>query len=135
MLSGLKIGGVLLLVLASSSVSLASADADLERRVMELTSRVIELERRLNAFESPQMVRMIEQNTASTNPGSSLDQANWNRLKVGYNYDEVRELVGEPVKVKKGAMEFWYYSDRRLDGPFVKFIFKKVHSWKSGLTE
>ncbi len=132
---GLKISGILLLGIANSSVSLASPYTDLEQQVMELTSRVIELEHRLDTFESPQVVQMIEQSTNPTNPGDSLDQANWNRLKVGYSYDEVRELVGEPVRVKKGTMEFWYYSDRKLDSPFVKFIFKKVHSWKSGLAK
>jgi len=133
---GMKISAVLLLGLASSGGSYASSDdVDIERKLSDLTSRVIELERRLNAFESPGVIKMIEQNTASTNPGDSQDQSNWNRLKVGYNYDEVRELVGEPVKIKKGSMEFWFYSERKLDGPFVKFIFKKVHSWSSGLAE
>jgi len=132
---GLKISGLILLGLASSGVSNASSDVDIERKLSDLTSRVIELERRLSALESPEMIQMIEQNTAATNPGDSQDQSNWNRLKVGYNYDEVRELVGEPVKIKKGSMEFWYYSERKLDGPYVKFIFKKVHSWSSGLAE
>jgi len=135
MRKGLKISGFMLLGLSCSGMSQASSGVDLEKKLMDLSSRVIELERRLNALESPEMIELIEQNTASTNPGDSQDQSNWNRLKVGYNYDEVRELVGEPVKVKKGSMEFWYYSERKLDGPFVKFIFKKVHSWESGLAE
>ena len=116
---------------ACSGLSVASSDAALEQKVTDLTSRVIELERRLDALESPEMMEMIEQNTAPTNPGNSLDQSNWNRLKVGYNYDEVRELLGEPVKVKGGTMEYWYYSEHKLEGPFVKFIFKKVGSWKA----
>ena len=131
----LKICSFLLLGLACSGMSSASSDVDLEHKLTELTSRVMELERRLDALESPEMMELIEQNTGPTNPGDSLDQSNWNRLKVGYNYEEVRELLGEPVKIKKGSMEFWYYSERKLDGPFVKFIFKKVHSWKSATTE
>ncbi len=125
----------LLLGLVCPSLSYASSNVDLEQKIVDLSSRVIELERRLDALESPEMTQMIEQNSEPTNPGDSLDQSNWNRLKVGYNYDEVRELVGEPMKIKKGSMEFWYYSGRKLDGPFVKFIFKKVHSWKSTLDE
>ena len=130
-----NISGLLLLGLACSGISDASSDVDLEHKLNDLSTRVLELERRLNALESPEMVQLIEQNTASTNPGDSQDQSNWNRLKIGYNYDEVRELLGEPVMIKKGSMEFWYYSERKLDGPFVKFIFNKVHSWKSGLAE
>ena len=128
---GTQIKCFLLLGIACSSLSYASSDIALEQKVVDLTSRVIELERRLDALESPEMMQMIEQNSEPTNPGDSLDQSNWNRLSVGYNYDEVRELLGAPLTIKKGSMEFWYYSERKLDGPFVKFIFKKVHSWKS----
>jgi len=128
---GTQIKCFLLLGLACSGLSNASSDIALEQKVVDLTSRVIELERRLDALESPEMMQIIEQNSESKNPGDSLDQSNWNRLSVGYNYDEVRELLGAPLTIKKGSMEFWYYSERKLDGPFVKFIFKKVHSWKS----
>ena len=108
----------------------ADNESSLRQQVELLTERVNQLERRLDALESPELKKMVEQNTAPVNPGQSDDQSNWNRLKIGYNYDEVRGLLGEPVRIKKGGMEFWYYSDQGLDGPFVKFLFKKVNAWK-----
>ena len=109
----------------------ADAESPLQQQVDALTERVNQLERRLDTLESPELKQMVEQVTAPVNPGHSDDRSNWNRLKVGYNYGEVRELLGEPVRIKKGGMEFWYYSDQGLDGPFVKFLFKKVNDWNA----
>ena len=128
----LSIRGVLLWMIGVTYLPLvyANADLSLEQQVEDLSKRVVELERRLNALESPELKQVIEQVSAPVNPGHSDDQSNWNRLKVGYNHDEVRELLGEPVRIKKGGMEFWYYSDVALKGPFVKFLFGKVNDWK-----
>lgn len=107
----------------------AADDSSMQQQIQDLKTRVLELERRLNVLESPEMMKVIEQASEPTNPGHSDDLSNWNRLNVGYNYDEVKELLGEPVRIKKGGMEFWFYSDQGLDGPFVKFLFRKVNSW------
>ena len=109
----------------------ANSSESLHQQVEKLTNRVSELEHRLDMLESPELKQMVEQISAPpSNLGQSEDKSNWQRLKVGYNYDEVRELLGEPVSIKKGGMEFWYYSSQDLNGPFVKFLFKKVNTWK-----
>lgn len=113
-----------------SPLSMADSAA-LQQQVEALQQRVDELERRLNALETPQVKHAVEQLTGSTNPGDSNDQSNWRLLKVGFDYHDVRELLGEPVRIKKGGMEFWYYSDRGLKGPYVKFLFKKANDWKA----
>ena len=118
----------LLLIVSPSSMADSPA---LQQQVENLQQRVDELERRLNALETPQVKHAVEQLTGSTNPGDSLDQTNWRLLKVGFDYHDVRELLGEPVKIKKGGMEFWYYSDQGLKGPYVKFLFKKANDWKA----
>ena len=109
----------------------ADSDASLRQQIEVLTKRVSQLEHRLDMLESPELKQMVEQISTPANPGRSDDETNWQRLKVGYNYDEVRQLLGEPVSIKKGGMEFWYYSDKGLDGPFVKFLFKKVNTWNA----
>jgi len=109
----------------------AADDAALQQQIELLQQRVTELERRLNALETPQIQQAIRAASGPENPGHSDVASNWEFLKVGYSYEKVRALLGEPVKVKSGAMEFWFYSDRELEGPFVKFLFNKVNSWKS----
>lgn len=108
----------------------AADDAALQQQFEALQQRVGELEKRLNALETPQIQQAIRAVSGPENPGHSDVASNWEFLKVGYGYDKVRDLLGEPLKVKSGAMEFWFYSDRELDGPFVKFLFNKVNSWK-----
>lgn len=115
-----------------AAVPLAQADeAGLQQQLEALQQRVTELERRLNTLETPQIREAIRAATGPEAPGQSEVASNWEFLKVGYSYEKVRELLGEPLQIKSGAMEFWFYSDRGLEGPFVKFLFNKVNSWKA----
>lgn len=118
------------LLLLVMPLTQAADDAALQQQVELLQQRVTELEKRLKALETPQIQQAIRAATGPENPGHSEVASNWEFLKVGYSYDKVRELLGEPLDVKSGAMEFWFYSDRGLEGPFVKFLFNKVNSWK-----
>ena len=112
----------------------ASDDAPLQQQMESLQQRMTELEKRLNALETPQIQQAIRAVSGPENPGHGEVAANWKFLKVGHGYDKVRELLGEPVAIRKGAMEFWYYSDRELDGPFVQFLFNKVSEWREPQT-
>lgn len=105
-------------------------DVHLQQQVEQLQQRVSDLERRLKALESPQIKEAIRAATGPENPGHSEVASNWEFLKIGNSYDKVRELLGEPLSTKSGAMEFWFYSDRGLEGPYVKFLFNKVNGWK-----
>ncbi len=119
--------GVLMGVMSSAQ---ALDDANMQQQLDMLQQRVSELEQRLNVLEAPQIQQTIPEITGPEITGHSDAASNWTLLKVGYSYDKVRELLGEPVMVKSGAMEFWLYSDRGMDGGFVKFLFNKVNSWK-----
>lgn len=103
----------------------------LQKQVEALTERVEELEKRIGIIDTPAVQKAIQDISGPQNPGNSEVASNWDFLKVGHGYDDVEELLGAPHKIKKGAMEFWYYSDKGLDGPFVKFLFSKVNSWQS----
>lgn len=125
-----RLGPLLLALLCYSSSGLADTDVPLKAQLQALEARVSELERRLDALDSPEVQQLVREVSAPQNPGDSDDRSNWDRLKVGYDYAEVRELLGEPLQVKKGGMEFWYYSERGLQGPYVKFLFRKVNDWR-----
>lgn len=114
-----------------------SSDA-LQQQVDNLSQRLTELEQRLDALEKkPKTVtRTTIIKTESslpppTNPGEWRDATNWVHLKIGMDYQDVRDLLGEPVKIRSGASEFWYYTDKKFDGPHLKFLFKKLNSWKT----
>ncbi len=130
MCSPFRLAVLLPAALFYSSLSLADSAVSMQQQLEALSARVHELERRLDALESPEVKRLVRQASAPENPGDGQDRSNWDRLKVGYDYIEVRELLGEPLQVKKGGMEFWYYSERGLKGPYVKFLFRKVNDWQ-----
>jgi hypothetical protein len=114
-----------------ASPCFAQNDASLQQQLEALTARVNDLEKRLNKLESPELMQIMREATPPENPGDSKDTSNWERLKVGYDYSDVRDLLGEPKQIKKGGMEFWYYSDAGLKGPYVKFLFRKVNGWRA----
>ncbi len=98
------------------------------------SARVAELEARLKMLEAqPAKVVVVHRDEESEpeNPGDSTDNNNWLRLNIGHDYTDVRELIGEPLQIKRGAMELWFYSDKGLKGPHVKFLFKKVNGWRA----
>ncbi len=120
--------GVLLLM---APLSHAADDAAVQQQINALQQRVTELGKRLDALATPQVQQAMRAASEPESPGHSEIVYNWGFLKVGHSYEEVRALLGEPVKTTPGAMEFWFYSERDLDGPFVKFLFNKVNSWKA----
>lgn len=132
-----RIQGVILAAVLVMPVTVVQADdmATLKAQVDALSERVSELEKKIGIVDTPAVQRAIQEVVGPVNPGDSGDKTNWDLLKVGLSYNEVRELLGEPVSIKKGGMEFWYYSDKKLDGPFVKFLFRKANDWKSPKSE
>ena len=117
-------------LLLSVAPMVQADDAVLKQQIEALQQRVSDLEKRLDALETPQIKQAIKEAVGPESPGDSKVASNWDFLKIGYGYDKVRELLGEPMNVKGGAMEFWFYSDRDMDGPYVKFLFNKVNGWK-----
>jgi len=117
--------------------AIAASDRSLQLQIDALTQRLSELEQRLDTLEKrpATVTRTTVIKTKSSlpppaNPGEWQDATNWIHLKVGMDYHDVRALLGEPLKIRRGAAEYWYYSDKKFDGPHLKFLFKKVTSWK-----
>lgn len=109
----------------------AADDGAAQQQLEALQQRVTELEKRLDTLAIPQGQQATRAASAPQSSGHSEVISDWKLLKVGYSYEEVRELLGTPVKITPGLMEFWFYSERDLDGPFVKFLFNQVNSWKA----
>ncbi len=116
----------------------AIADEDLQTQIDALTERLNEMEQRLETLEKrpATVTRTTVIKTKSslpppTNPGDWQDATNWVHLKVGMDYSDVTDLLGEPFKIRRGASEYWFYTNHKFDGPHLKFLFKKVNSWKA----
>src|SRR5262245_67162 len=90
----------------------------LERRSANLEQRVRELEAVMNA--QPQ--RAMPASTSA----KWQDLQNWRQLRRGMKMDEVRRLLGEPLRVEAGYLTVWYWD---FPGPSVRFVDDKLDGW------
>ena len=76
--------------------------SQLRQKVTQLENRVKQLEALLEeckeAVKSRQDQEMAWQN-----------KKNWRSLEAGMNEEQVKKILGEPVKVIKGVKTLWYY--------------------------
>jgi hypothetical protein len=107
--------------LALISLNSVASDSD---RITQLEKEVQELKLRLANLEAPQSNTTNRQKSLAPSDGWKT-LANWRSLKKGISYEDVRNTLGEPEKVKaSGTFTFWYYLNRgdvtfyqdRLDG-------------------
>jgi hypothetical protein len=92
----------------------AQADevSQLRQRVTELEQKVKELEGLLKECNEAQKSRQ------NADYGWQ-NKKNWRNLVVGMKEDQVRNILGEPVKVIKGVKTLWYYPN--VYGGYVSF--------------
>jgi hypothetical protein len=90
----------------------------LENEIKDLKARLSNLEK----YE--QNKSATSKPTASNDGWKSL--ANWRTLKRGMSYQEIRSLLGEPIRVDGGFFTRWFYQNRG----YVVFYEDKVDSWQ-----
>ena len=75
---------------------------ELRQRILELERRIVELEATLANCRQ----------TAEVQSGPQYgwqNTKNWRRLAIGMPAEQVKTILGEPVKVIKGVKILWYY--------------------------
>ncbi|HET6429831.1 MAG TPA: outer membrane protein assembly factor BamE [Phycisphaerae bacterium] len=89
-------------------------DALVDARLLALTKRVEQLEKKVAKLEGGPAI----DTRVSAVP---VGKAAWRQLKLGMSQDEVRKLLGEPMKVSAGPIIHWYYASKGSGGPKVQF--------------
>jgi hypothetical protein len=74
----------------------------LQEKINELELRIEQLEKQLK--ESMEFREMLE-----TGGFGWQNMMNWRKLEIGMPEDEVRSILGTPIKVIKGSKTLWYY--------------------------
>jgi hypothetical protein len=94
----------------------------------QLRQKNAELENRIKKLEGLlKECAEAKKSTISEDSGSQ-NKKNWRSLESGMNEDQVKKLLGEPVKVIKGVKTLWYYPN--LYGGYVTFDDKgRLASW------
>jgi outer membrane protein assembly factor BamE (lipoprotein component of BamABCDE complex) len=75
---------------------------NLKQKITELENRIKDLEALLKIYREP------------SGKGDEKDNGWWNskswrKLKEGMSHEQVKKILGEPVKAIKGHREIWYY--------------------------
>ena len=101
---------IIALVVTPNSASGQQPDvATLQARIEQLERTVHALELRIAALEAVAEAPTTPAGQA-TDPERSQELANWRRLRRGMKMDEVRELLGEPVRVQANIVSIrWDY--------------------------
>jgi len=102
----------LCLVLSPSVFAQDDEVSQLRQRVTELEQKVQELEALLT-----ECTEAREKQEASSYGWQN--KKNWRSLEIGMSESQVREALGEPVKVIKGVKTLWYYPN--FYGGYVSF--------------
>ena len=113
----------LLLSIALAATACSSFANDSER-IREIENEIYQLRVRVKQLENAQS-NTNSQKTQVVANGGSKSLANWRKLQTGMSYNEVRALLGEPLRIEGGSISAWYYANEGR----VVFITDKLARW------
>ena len=112
----------LLFAIALSATTLSSFASD-SARVSQLENEVNELRLRVQKLENFQPNANNQKQVVANEGLKSI--VNWRKLKTGISYNEVRELLGEPLRIEGGGIATWWYEKNGR----VVFNRDTLYSW------
>ena len=101
----MSVGVFLFVSFSSSSVAVSAENNEidaLKQKITKLENRIKDLENLLKVYQIP-----VEQDTDKKY--GWLNKKTWRSLKKGMTEDEVKKILGEPVKAVEGYRTIWYY--------------------------
>lgn len=99
--------------------------ADDSDRLDQVENEVQELKRRVSKLES--LLSTTGEETVRVNSGEGWKSiSNWRKLATGMNYDDVRNILGEPHRIDGGGYAQWYYQN----GGIVMFVGNQLYDWR-----
>ena len=113
-----------LLLAFALSVATCTSFANDSQRISQLENEVNELKLRIQKLESFPPNTSNQQKQVVANEGAKTI-ANWRKLNRGMSYNDVRGLLGEPLRIEGGGVAFWMYSNNGR----VTFVRDTLSSW------
>ena len=88
-----------------SGISVSAEKDDIN----SLKQKITELEKRIKDLEAIIKIYHAPEDKESDQTYGWLNKKSWRNLKKGMKEDEVKKILGEPVKTVKGSKTIWYY--------------------------
>lgn len=105
-----------------------SANAQ-EATIEQLNQKIEQLENRVSILESIIANSNKKKSKQANVTAVAPKLQSWRKLKKNMTFDDVIDILGEPLRINSGSITYWYYS-KDISHSYVSFIRDLVYGWK-----
>lgn len=105
-----------------------SANAQ-EATIEQLNQKIEQLENRVSILESIIANSNKKKSKQANVTAVAPKLQSWRKLKKNMTFDDVIDILGEPLRIRSGSITYWYYS-KDISHSYVSFIRDLVYGWE-----
>ena len=105
-----------------------SANAQ-EATIEQLNQKIEQLENRVSILESIIANSNKKKSKQANVTAVAPKLQSWRKLKKNMTFDDVIDILGEPLRINSGSITYWYYS-KDISHSYVSFFRDVVDGWE-----
>lgn len=105
-----------------------SANAQ-EATIEQLNQKIEQLENRVSILESIIANSNKKKSKQANVTAVATKLQSWRKLKKNMTFDDVIDILGEPLRINSGGITYWYYS-KDFSHSYVSFYQDVVDGWE-----
>lgn len=105
-----------------------SANAQ-EATIEQLNQKIEQLENRVSILESIIANSNKKKSKQANVTAVAPKLQSWRKLKKNMTFDDVIDILGEPLRINSGGITYWYYS-KDFSHSYVSFYQDVVDGWE-----
>lgn len=105
-----------------------SANAQ-EATIEQLNQKIEQLENRVSILESIIANSNKKKSKQANVTAVAPKLQSWRKLKKNMTFDDVIDILGEPLRIRSGGSTYWYYS-KDISHSYVSFYQDVVDGWE-----
>ncbi|HKM01390.1 MAG TPA: hypothetical protein VJ083_04995 [Sedimentibacter sp.] len=105
-----------------------SANAQ-EATIEQLNQKIEQLENRVSILESIIANSNKKKSKQANVTAVAPKLQSWRKLKKNMTFDDVIDILGEPLRIRSGGSTYWYYS-KDISYSYVSFFRDVVDGWE-----
>lgn len=105
-----------------------SANAQ-EATIEQLNQKIEQLENRVSILESIIANSNKKKSKQANVTAVAPKLQSWRKLKKNMTFDDVIDILGEPLRIRSGSITKWYYS-KDISHSYVSFYQDVVDGWE-----
>ncbi len=105
-----------------------SANAQ-EATIEQLNQKIEQLENRVSILESIIANSNKKKSKQANVTAVAPKLQSWRKLKKNMTFNDVIDILGEPLRIRSGSSTYWYYS-KNISHSYVSFYQDVVDGWE-----